>query len=155
MAIHCWNQLSKESVVLMRLFWFYIRKSKEHNLMDYLATAWCPAWIKSIFVRCRYYTTRNTHWQKRWNLKVRQMWRWLSIASASYTTGTVSCYPSIVNHSGYTQANSTCCLLPKSNTIEKQVMLLVMFGLGYSVFWQLEYWEGELKTASWISLFKS
>ena len=54
------SAVSKESVGLMCLFWFYIRKSKEHNLMDYLATAWCPAWIKSIFVRCRYYAKRNT-----------------------------------------------------------------------------------------------
>ena len=28
--------------------------------MNYLATAWCPAWIKSIFARCRYYMTRDT-----------------------------------------------------------------------------------------------
>ena len=52
--------MSKEPVVLMCLFWFYIRKSKEHNLMDYLATAWCPAWIKSISARCRDYMTRDT-----------------------------------------------------------------------------------------------
>ena len=28
--------------------------------MDYLATAWCATWIKSIIVRCRYYMTRDT-----------------------------------------------------------------------------------------------
>ena len=28
--------------------------------MVYLATAWCATWNKSIFVRCRYETTRDT-----------------------------------------------------------------------------------------------